>query len=83
MSVKAETKADLIKETKVDLLRTTYYVYQDAGGKVIWPAINFINYVISEKESDSTISTYRQAIRSLFNYLADNSWADMNDRELI
>lgn len=85
MSLKTETKAYLIKETKVDLLRTTYYVYQDTDGKVIWPAINFINYVISEKRSASTIATYRQAIRSLFNYLANKSldWVDTNDRILM
>lgn len=80
-----EFSSKLIKETKVELDRTSYYVYQTANGDVIWPAINFINYVINDRDSVSTIATYRQAIRSLFCYLANNNqdWLDMNDRMLI
>ena len=59
----------MIKEIEVNIFKTPHYVYQDAESNVIWPAINFINYIIKQKSDFSTIATYRQAIRSLFNFL--------------
>ncbi|TWX68478.1 hypothetical protein ESZ36_08230 [Colwellia demingiae] len=84
MNIVPGNKIDLINETKVHLHRVTYYVYQDSDGNVIWPAINFINFIIKEGNNDSTIETYRQAIRSLFNYILDNKrdWMDINDELL-
>ena len=84
MNIETDNKINLINETKVHLLKTTYYVYQDIKGSVIWPAINFINFVIKKKSDVSTIATYRQAIRSLFNYILNHNydWMDVNDKIL-
>ncbi|TWX53056.1 site-specific integrase [Colwellia hornerae] len=73
------------QETAVVLYGETYYVYQDADSKVIWPAIDFINHIIKAKSSPSTIATYRQAIRSLFDFLAKKgkTWDNMTDNLLV
>jgi site-specific recombinase XerD len=74
----------MIKEIEVNIFKTPHYVYQDAESNVIWPAINFINYIIKQKSDFSTIATYRQAIRSLFNFLLDQGydWKDVHDEIL-
>lgn len=69
------------QETSISLYGDDFYVYQDANGSVIWPAVKFINRIVRERKSKSTIATYRQAIRSLFDFLAcqGKEWRDMTD----
>lgn len=73
------------QETDIALYGDTYYVYQDSNGNVIWPAIKFINRTVNGKKTKSTIATYRQAIRSLFDFLAykEKKWSDMTDNLMV
>lgn len=72
-----------IQELQVELNKTVYYVYQAADGTVLWPATNFIKHIVNTKKSVSTRATYRQAVRSLFMFLAEQKpqrlWEEMDD----
>ncbi|MPW28416.1 hypothetical protein F9L16_05295 [Agarivorans sp. B2Z047] len=74
-----------VLETSIQISSKTYYLFQSKDGQVLWPPTDFVNELINNEKSQSTISTYRQAMRSLFEHLASEGreWHEMTDRGLL